>query len=403
MNNFGHSRNGSLQSSVLYSRLVVISSLSVLTVNLATGQEIRTDEEAVHRAVSFVRAIGARDASVNGRAGMINRPGTTYRIWNVDLDNGSVSVSINPQSGVVTGYSDFKVSDLVTNRTRKHDNLVLREDGLVWARAEGVLRAAGLDKLSMVRKGVTYNSPPVGRWKSAFDGFTVVTRFEEPVQGWEGHLNSATLTFDAVTGGLMLLSGSDQWRFDPPGRVMERGEALQAMQGVFSQCLANARLRGARGQTDAWTWPGNDAVLDKLRLEVLKGGNSAYGFTEGARLAEEHRARVCWLYEDSEVSLAIDAESGAPIALTVKKGSPSYSEKLSGNSQVSVLREPELESAQDSGKSPVSLDVRSPGARKASAADLLVAWGFAGACLVVLTAVVVHYARPGRFKGHPRP
>jgi hypothetical protein len=278
----------------------------------ATAQN-RTQEDAVARAAAFARAVGLestfREASrwQNGRNGPWQ--------WKVRTEDGRLEVGIDEVTGKVTAFMDLGLATEIHDKSRNTERWLIETDGHAWLAADRVLQASGLDSDVYARKELTWLAREPGALQDLNNkGTMLVAQYAERVDGLEGDLNTATVTFDVVSGRLLTFGASVIWRFDPPRATMSQGEAAQIIRGLMERRAASVGRLAA-----AYKWPGDDAARTAMKVAVVCGGSKAFGSEYGEALADRWTARAAWTLELPAISVAIDAENGQPMFEGVKQ------------------------------------------------------------------------------------
>lgn len=278
-------------------------------------QEIGDDAAAVVRARQLCTDLGATWSS---EGVTVKREGAS---WHVVRRSPTVSIIVRGSDGTCTSFADLGLSDEVYRRKGRQARVV---DGHVqaWDAGERALRHAGQwdDGWEHGNLRDLADQPGADRAKDAHsDRYTLEWLKKAP--GYEGAYGRATMTLDLVTGRPVGFT-VNVLQFTPPARTMTRDEAVAAVTRPWS--TEYLRLRNAGYGREAEQFYGGvnaQTIRAGLFLQVRDDGSACFGSDYGERLANEGKARLCWVFGHEGTEIAVDAENGQPFSGGVSKAS----------------------------------------------------------------------------------
>lgn len=241
------------------------------------------------------------------------------QLWRVVGPNGEFTLGINRTNGAIVALTDVKVMDEIINVDDFRNPYVLKTDDDVWNVADKFLLSSSLNNRGFKRKGIEW----VCREDNAMlypsnKGTRVVARYEQRDSKYEGAINTATLTLDAITGKIEVATASTIWKFQPPASTVSKSEALAKLKSLFA----------GESNQELYEWPGDSLVEGALKLQIMRGGNKCFTTDYGEQLNKNFTARVCWTYENSSLGVALDAENLNPVWASSKSNGKKYLKEL---------------------------------------------------------------------------
>ncbi|MCW5940226.1 MAG: hypothetical protein KF884_11530 [Fimbriimonadaceae bacterium] len=304
------------------------------------AQQVDTPAQARRILAEFFAQVGVGYDPANHACQLEQVSPSGRKAWRLG-DDGYFGASVHPTKGIVISFSDHQVSArVIAGDYGKQRELTTDEQ--VWTKAEAVLRAASQKAGSYKRATIfwsEFNGP--GLTDPNNYGTRVSAKFHEKVEGFDGFVNHATVTFDTVTGNLYLFSCSVSWEFVPPARVMDKAKAVETARRHLAGLYAEEAARGF-GAEAAWVWPGDEEMNRVLKLGITRGGNASpiLGSSAGMDNARRYIARASYSYSTKYGVLAFDAETGEPLFASRTQRRPSRTPERESSSAPGSIDEP---------------------------------------------------------------
>lgn len=294
-------------------RLVTAAAVWTVVTCRALGQEIRVEADAVARAARLCQEIGRRWTADNASARRLASS------WQVQDRPGGLLVMVDSETGACSALVDLSLSDEVYRRKAAVPRS-LQSHAEAWAAGERVLRHAGQWDAEWQRGELRplADMPAATNAKDAHsDRYTLEWLKKAP--GYEGSYGRATMTIDLVTGRPVGFT-VNVLQFEPPARTLPRREALEAVRRHWNAEFDRLVDAGYGGEANLWfKWPAEPEA--RMVLQVRDDGSACYGSDYGERMANEGKARLCWVFGNEGTEIAIDAENGQPFSGGVSKAS----------------------------------------------------------------------------------
>ncbi len=290
----------------------ISTSFMILLVGaLCVAQGVTTEVAARNAASNYLRALGLAYSVDGSSARLLKHSGSAPSVWDVTSDRAEFMLSINADNGRKVGFADIALDDERNGRKPGMARRLLTDEQ-VKAAGTAAIEKGDLADMGFIPTRVEWLCDEPGADRDRNNrADRVKVEFGQQVQGYGGYVNTATMSFDAVTGKLLGLSASTLWRFVPPRSRLSREEALTVLRALYAG--ERDRLKAAGdGDAQAFEWPGDEEVGPLLKEEIVQGGTRAFGSDYGHNLAEACEARLCWTVDMQGAYVAVDTESGNP-------------------------------------------------------------------------------------------